>query len=223
MANFPVKLVFYYWPDAIAKPIIHEIRSVITTSNTKILTAGFLIAMFFSSNGIEAIRVALNRAYGGIDTRSLWKLRLQSLLFFLVGAVLMLLISVFLVFVPLYFSFVESDSPAAYDFFYRSDYPSWLSAFGFLIFFVYACHHWLPGRTRSINVIWPGILMTLTLWIIATTCFSLYLKSFANYNATYAGLAGITTAMIFLYLMSAILIFGAEYNSALEKEKLIAN
>jgi membrane protein len=61
--------------------------------------------------------------------------------------------------------------------------------------------------------------LTLLLWIIATVGFSFYLESFANYNATYAGQAGITTVMIFLYLMSAILIFGAEYNAALEKLK----
>ena len=56
----------------------------------------------------------------------------------------------------------------------------------------------------------------LVLWIVAGAGFSLYLESFANCSANYAGLAGIVTALILLYMMGVILIFGAEYNSALE-------
>jgi membrane protein len=65
--------------------------------------------------------------------------------------------------------------------------------------------------------LWPGILLTLVLWILVASGFTFYLESFANYTATYAGLAGIMTALIFLYLMAVILIFGAEYNSALTR------
>ena len=38
--------------------------------------------------------------------------------------------------------------------------------------------------------------LTLILWIIAASAFSLYLDSFANYSTTYAGLAGIMAALI---------------------------
>lgn len=84
-----------------------------------------------------------------------------------------------------------------------------------------ACHRWLPGYPRPISRVWPGILMTLILWILVATGFSLYLETFATYSATYAGLAGIMTALIFLYLMAMIFIFGAEYNSVLDKTKAI--
>ena len=100
---------------------------------------------------------------------------------------------------------------------FRSDAVRWCAAFCLLIFVVFACHRWLPGRRRQLAQLRPGILLTLALWIIAASGFSLYLDSFANYSATYAGLAGIMTALIFLYLMAAILIFGAEYNSALTR------
>jgi membrane protein len=91
-----------------------------------------------------------------------------------------------------------------------------------LKFVVFSCHRWLPGR-RQLARIWPGIVLTLVLWIIAASGFSLYLESFASYSRTYAGLAGIMTALIFLYLMAAILIFGAEYNSALGRAKTVGN
>ena len=45
------------------------------------------------------------------------------------------------------------------------------------------------------------------------------LETFATYSATYAGLVGIMTALIFLYLMGVVLIFGAEFNAALAKSQ----
>jgi len=209
-----VDLVFEYWPDAIAAPIVNEINAVIATASAGYMTVGIVLAIFFASNGIEAVRVALNRAYGDKEERTVWKLRLISLTFVIVLAVLMSILAVLLVFAPIYFSFIEEASPTFYHWFFRSELARWCTAFGLLILGVFACHYWLPGRRRSIGQIWPGIVLTLVLWIVAAAGFSLYLDTFANYSATYAGLAGIMTALIFLYLMSAILIFGAEFNSA---------
>lgn len=61
----------------------------------------------------------------------------------------------------------------------------------------------------------PGVVLTLLLWGAAGWGFSIYIARFATYSATYAGLAGAMSALIFLYLMSAILILGAEFNGAL--------
>ncbi len=214
-----VDLTFDYWPDAIAEPVVNEIETVVASASTGYLTFGIVLAFLFASNGVEAVRVALNRAYDDADNRPVWKQRLQSLIFVVIGATLMLLISMLLVFVPAYFSFIEADSPTVYNWLFRNDFIRLLTAFGLLIFVVFACHHWLPGRRRPIRQIWPGILLTLVLWIVVASIFSLYLESFAPYSATYAGLAGIMTALIFMFLMAAILIFGAEYNSALEQTK----
>ena len=210
-----VDLVFEYWPDAIAEPIVNEINAVVETASVRYLTLGLVLAVFFASNGVEAVRIALNRAYGDEEHRSIWEQRRQSLIFVLFGAVLMLLISTLLVFVPVYFSFVDAGAPEIYEWMFRSDTVRWCTAFLLLIFAVFACHHWLPGRRRPFGSLWPGILLTLVLWLVAAWGFTLYLESFASYSATYAGLAGIMTALIFLYLMAAILIFGAEFNSAL--------
>ena len=218
-----IDLVFDYWPDAIAEPIVNEINAVVATASARFMTAGIVLAIFFASNGVEAVRVALNRVYGDEDGRSIWKQRLQSLVFVVTGATLMLFISILLVFAPIYFSFIETSSPTFYFWVFQSGAVRWCTAFGLLIFVVFACHYWLPGHRRPLATLWPGILFTLVLWIIVASGFSLYLESFANYSATYAGLAGIMTALIFLYLMAAILIFGAEFNSALGRAKTDPN
>ena len=212
-----VDLVFEYWPDEIAEPITREIDIVLTNGNAGFLSMGIALALLFATNGVEAVRIALMRAYGDTETRPFWLRRLQSLAFVILGALLMSIISVLVVIAPLYLSFIEIASPTFYEQFFRSKFLTLATALLLLVFVVFACHYWLPVRNRPIARIWPGIAMTLFLWLISASIFSWYLAIFADYSATYAGLAGFMSAQIFLYLMAAVLIYGAEYNSELER------
>jgi membrane protein len=52
-------------------------------------------------------------------------------------------------------------------------------------------------------------------WLAGATAFARYLESFASYVTTYAGLASIMVAIVFLYIIAAIFIIGAEVNAAI--------
>lgn len=203
-SNQIVELVFEAWPDAVAEPIVREVHAVLTSRHTGFLSVGIVLAVFFASNGIEAIRSALSRAYRVTETRSFYICRLQSIVFVIGGAVMLFTVTFLIV-----------------NAFYLYAFSSRLLPIGLsviaLIFTVFACHAWLPAGRRRIVEIWPGILLTLVLWLAAAFLFAAYLQSFANYSATFAGLAGIMTSQIFLYLMAVILILGGELNAALFK------
>ncbi|MFY8099403.1 MAG: YhjD/YihY/BrkB family envelope integrity protein, partial [Allorhizobium sp.] len=62
---------------------------------------------------------------------------------------------------------------------------------------------------------------TLALWLVGALLFAYYLASFANYAATYAGLASIMIVLVFLYMVGAIFIIGAEFNAALMKFRVV--
>ena len=85
------------------------------------------------------------------------------------------------------------------------------------VVFLVAAHLWLPASRPPALRLWPGIAATLLLWLVAGWAFALYLGRFANYEAYYAGLASVVTAIFFLYLVALIMIFGAEFNAALAR------
>jgi hypothetical protein len=68
----------------------------------------------------------------------------------------------------------------------------------------------------------PGVLLTLVFWFVGALIFAYYLATFANYTATYAGLASVMIALIFLYMIGVIFIIGAEINAALMKFRVRA-
>ena len=101
-AETAVHLVFDTWPEQIAEPIAREVVNVLTVQRSDLLTYGVLLAAFFASNGIEALRTSLNRAYRVVETRSFIFRRVQSLVFVLIATAGFLAISVLLVFAPLH-------------------------------------------------------------------------------------------------------------------------
>jgi membrane protein len=76
-------------------------------------------------------------------------------------------------------------------------------------------HLWLPAGKRRIVDVLPGIFITLIAWLAGALMFARYLQEFASYVTTYAGLASIMIAIVFLYIIAAIFILGAEVNAAI--------
>ncbi len=210
-----VGLIFGTWPDAVAKPIVAEIETVVASSNSQLMTLGGVLAIYFSSNGVDAVRVAMTQAYRDVDTLAFWRARLLCMAFVLVGGGLVLVAALIEVALPLYFSFVAEVVPGTWGEWFTGDQLRIGLTMGVPVTAVFACHMWLPGRRHSLRDIWPGAVLTLVLWGIAGQGFAIYIASFSRYGATYAGLAGAMAALMFMYLMAAILILGAEFNGAL--------
>jgi membrane protein len=210
-----IELIFGVWPEDIAAPIVSEIRSVIAHSDGGLMTLGGLLAIWFASNGADAVRTALSRAYRDDDPRPFWKTRALSIVFVLFGSVILLgSVTIGLAIPTLLATFGDAVPQAVLRLAeYRALAP-WLTLL-LVSGLVFACHIWLPGLRHSLGEVWPGVVFTLAVWVLAVLGFSYYLQTFADYSATYAGLAGAMAALIFLYLMAAILILGAELNGAL--------
>jgi len=210
-----VDLVFEGWPKQVAEPISEQIQTVLTERHIGLLSVGAALTVVFASNGVEAIRGALSQSYRAHEDRSFFRRRAQSLLFVVGGALLLLLISFLLIVAPYVFALASRTIPDASAFAVISDLPRYAVSIGAAAFVVFACHVWLPAGRRPLAELWPGILTTLGVWIATTWAFAFYLGSFSHYSAMYAGLAGIITAQIFLYMMAVILILGAQMNVAL--------
>ena len=210
-----VDLVFGAWPPAVAEPIVSELYAVLETSNSRLMTLGGVFALYFASNGVDAVRLAMVQAYRDDDPRPFWKCRLLCLAFVVLGGAGIMATAFFEFLLPLSARYLA-------DFFPQLTVGNgWEGGLNGLLVAVaplvavLACHIWLPGHIHKVRHILPGAILTVVMWWAASWGFSVYVSGFARYSATYAGLAGAMAALIFLYLNAAILILGAEFNGAL--------
>lgn len=208
-------LVFGAWPETVAQPILSELEAVLRTSSTQLATLGGIFALYFASNGVDAVRIALVQAYHDTDTRPFWKTRGICMGLVILGGAGILAAAVFELFLPLYVRHLADLLPFGKVPGQWQEGVSGLFALLLPACAVLAFHILLPGRVHRLRRILPGVVLTLILWFAAGSGFAIYVSSFAQYSATYAGLAGAMAAMIFLYLNAAILILGAEFNGAL--------
>jgi membrane protein len=220
-AQTAVHIIFDTWPAVIAKPLSDQVVQVLTIPRGGLLTVSVLAAAYFASNGVEALRVSLNRAYRVAETRPWYITRLMSLGFVLAAVVLLAAISALLVAVPVALAFAEKNFPFLKDF--LSTVSSWRIYFTVLLLSValLVFHLGLPAGRRRVLDILPGVILTLVLWLIGALVFAYYIGTFANYAATYAGLASIMIVIVFLYMVGVIFIIGAEFNAALKKYRVV--
>ncbi|OYY10768.1 MAG: hypothetical protein B7X99_05930 [Rhizobiales bacterium 17-65-6] len=220
LANETIQIILDTWPDAVAEPIAREIYNVVNHVRTDLITFGVAFAIYFSSNGVESLRIGLNRAYQTREERAWYRLRLESIVYVLVGALGMLALSFLVVLGPLIWRIVETNLPAV-----RHLSPAvTLARYGatsiVLIIGLVVAHKWLPAGNRTLREIAPGIAVTLLLWLVAGAVFGFYLAEFpANYVTTYAGLASVMIALVFLYLSATIFVFGGEFNAAISRAR----
>ena len=214
-AETAVHLVFDTWPETIAEPIAAEVMNVLTVQRGDLLTISVLAAAYFASNGIEALRVALNRAYRVTDRRSFIYCRLQSLGFVIIATLGFMALSVLLVALPVVAEIASRYAPWLEAEISRADFWRYLVATSVLVFALVAAHVFLPAGRRRLGDLWPGIVLTLVAWMVAASAFATYLKQFSAYVTTYAGLASIMIALVFLYIVAVIFIFGGEINAAI--------
>jgi membrane protein len=220
LADETARILLEAWPEQVAEPIAREVHNVMDGLRGDVLTFAVALALFFSSSGIESLRIGLNRAYGVPEVRPWWLLRIESICYVLVGAGGLLALSFLVVLYPLIWATAIR-------------YVSWLSRFGYfldlvrigaaalmLIVALLVAHWWLPaGRRRFVDIV-PGIFITLVLWLGAGIVFGRCLASFAyTYVTYYAGLASVMAALVFLYLVAMIFIYGAELNAAVARSR----
>lgn len=216
-------LIFDTWPEQIATPIAGEVVRVMTVGQGRLATFSALAAAFFASNGVEALRVSLNRAYRVEETRPWYVTRLLSLGYVVIAVFCFMAISFLLVLAPLAGALAREYLPWSANIIDLLDnWRVWVAVLMLIVGLLIA-HKWLPANRRRLQDILPGIGLTLIFWIAGASLFAAYLSRFATYTTTYAGLASIMIALIFLYIIAVIFIVGAELNAALMVSKRDSN
>jgi membrane protein len=222
LAERAAELLLQIWPMQVSDALSVQVHDVLMTTRGDALTIGLLLALYFASNGVESLRVALNRAYSVVEMRRWYWLRLESIGYTLVAAFTALALAFLIVLGPLILETARLFVPLMVE---SNERLLTIARYGITIGAMTAAllilHAWLPCGRRSFRQILPGIIFTMAASLLAGAGFGLYLARFANnYVTMYAGLASVIIALVFLYFIAAIFVFGGELNAAIMRSRL---
>jgi membrane protein len=219
LAKEAIARLFELVPEPVAQAIAPEVMAVMGRSRFGLLTFGALIALFFATSAIESLRAALNVAYRVKERRAYLWCVLESMLFVVVSAVGMLVLT---------WGVVVGPQVAAR---LKPDWLLWLAdttwvalitRYGIVTAAIglqlVAYHLWLAAGRRRLADVWPGVVLSILLWVIAAQLFASWL-TINDYSRFYAGLTRIMSALVFFQVSAIIVIVGAELNRGIVEVK----
>lgn len=208
-------------PARLVEPLVPEIRSILTVPRTGLLSLSALITIWSAMGGVDSVRVGLNRAYDIRETRSMWWLYFQNVLFVIGSAIFLLIFALLIVFAPIMIQLAETYAPALKGHFVTIEQLRYPIGITLLTLGVLFCHRVLPAKTLNVLEVLPGVVLTVVAWVVMSSAFSIYLVNFNTFASTYASLSGVFAAMFFTYLAALVLILGGEVNRVLEVRRIM--
>jgi membrane protein len=84
-----------------------------------------------------------------------------------------------------------------------------------------AALYYVAPNVRQPKLRWvsPGGIVAVLVWIVASAGFGFYVSNFGSYNKTYGTLGGVITFLVWMWISNLALLFGAELDSELERER----
>ena len=208
-------------PHQLVQAVEPEIRSILTVPRSGLLSLSALLTIWSAMGGVDSVRVGLNRAYDLRDTRRVWWLYLQNVLFVIGSAFFLLAFAVLIVLAPLVIAAIEAKAPGFRNNFATLDQLRYPVAMVLMVSGLLICHRVLPAKRLNLLDVLPGVVLTVVVWVFLSGAFSIYLVNFNTFASTYASLSGLFAAMFFVYLAALVLILGGELNRVLEIRRLL--
>jgi membrane protein len=195
-----------------------QIGRVLAKGESK-LGAAFLfslcLALWSANGGMKAVIDALNVVYDEKEKRGFLKLNAVSLAFTVGGLIAVLAAVGLIVAAPIVLSTIGLGSMG--DVLLR--YGRWPALAVMILIGLATLYRFAPSR-RSPQWKWisVGSVLATVIWIIGSALLSFYLANFGNYDATYGSLGAAIGLMIWMWMSTIVVLFGAELNSEIEHQ-----
>jgi len=196
--------------------IIKFIDDFIKKPKNGLLSLGFLLALFYSSNAVMGIMRAFDKNYVGFKKRNIINrrinaLRLTSILFILMLVSLLLLImqSSVLKWIGLENLLIRQII----------GYVRWIVIVLLFLASIAFIYRHAPSVHKRWKLINPGSILATTLMVLFTFLFSYWVNHFSNYNKLYGSIGTILILMLLIYFNSLVLLIGFELNVSINSIK----
>jgi len=210
-----VKPLFERFSPPELMTLINANLNTVFNKHTGILSFSVIATIWPMSTAINAIIRVLNRAYDVKEDRSFIVSRGLAILLTLAMIFVLIVALILNVFGPALGKTLLSHFDVPIHIANLIDYIRSIFSFSVIIMVFAGIYLFAPNKKLRVGDVIIGAIFAAVFWQIVSLIFSVYVKAFDNYSATYGTLGGIIVLMIWFYLTGFILILGGEINAAL--------
>jgi len=199
------------------------LEDFLTKQRVGLLSFGFVLAVFYSSNAMMGIMRSFNKSLIYNHKRNIFQNRWMAIkltiliIAFVIGSVIILVTQDELLKSLLKWMGVKNHS--AKWVFKTLRWIIIIPLFYYSIAFIYK---YAPAVKKRWNLTSPGTLLATVLIIATTLLFSYWVNKFGNYNKVYGSIGTILILMVLVYFNSLVLLIGYELNVSIHHLKVMA-
>lgn len=203
-------------PPDVLTVITDQMEKISKSNQGGALTFAFLLTLWSTSGAMVSIITTLNAAYGIIEGRPLWKVRLTALAL-TIGMSIFILASMALVLAgPTFAEHLANSMHLGAAFKWAWWVLQWPVVFILVASAIGIVYYFAPDAEQDWAWITPGSIVATLLWVIVSLAFKLYISYFGNYNETYGTLGAFIVLLTWFYLSGLSILVGAEMNAEIE-------
>jgi membrane protein len=199
--------------------IIHQLERDTGGASLVLLALGIFGALWAGSGAMGSVVKAVNRAYGRLETRPFWKVRLISLVLVLASGTVLAGMLLLIVLGGKLGDAIAAKAGFGAAFDWVWNLARWPLAF-LVILLLFALIYYLAPNVdqRSWKWVSPGSVVGAVAWLVLSGLFALYTSFSDSYSRTYGALAGGIVLLLWLNYSAWAVLFGAELNSELDRQ-----
>ena len=205
-------------PNNAFKNIKSTLVDILKHQRSGLLSVGFLLAIYFSTNGFHSLMNTLNRYGKEKETRSFWKQRVIAIILSAIVSIAILLSVILVTGGNWLIKWLDHTK-----YFPSKVTPVLLFILNngmvvFIILTIISCiYYFAPSKHSKWTFFTPGSIFACAVTLLTTYLFSMYVNVFNAYNKVYGSIGALIVVMLLIYINTYILLLGYELNVAVEK------
>lgn len=196
--------------------VIKFLSDMLNKPRTGLLSTGFVLALFFSSNAVMGIMRSFDKNYIGFRKRKGLHQRWVALRLTFILFILFFLSVIVLIMQGAVLRWLGVKDSTTISIIHNLRWVVIIFLFFFAISFIYRYAPAVHKRWKLIN---PGSILATFLMILFTAGFSYYVSNFSNYNELYGSISTVLILMLLIYFNSLVLLIGFELNVSINSLK----
>lgn len=203
------------------EPIINFLKDFASIERSSLLSFGFILALYFSSNAMIGIMNSFNNMnYVGFSQRHYVHDRWVAIKLTLIVFLIILLSIVALVSRGVVLTWLGIEDPAIRTLILN---VRWIVIFLLFFLTISFIYRHAPAVHKKWKLINPGSILATFMMIVFTMGFSYYVVNFGNYNKLYGSIGTVLVLMLLIYFNSLVLLIGFELNVSISSLRKLAD
>ena len=202
-------------PPSTNEAAFSTLDDIISHPRGGLLSFGFILALYFSTNSINSLTEAFNSSYHISENRGMWTQRLIALGLTIALSVMLILAIGIIVFTQIasaYFVDLGLLNESAILFIKMG---KWFTLLIFLFLGLSLLFQYAPAKKSYWQFFSPGAILATLFIVITSLGFGYYIDNFGQYNKLYGSIGTLIVILLWMYFNAIVMLIGFELNASL--------